>query len=313
MEYDNRLRDLNDPDPQVLELEDEVSEDQVIPPSHTSLNGDDLRQFRAARDFTVDYSISLTASQFLHQAKPSAVAAKPKLLTLTEGLILAHATLENMQFMVSPTQPDTPADGNCFLHALVDQMSYDSLLVKMKWTANKARTQVVANSELVIATKGLEWPGDISIDAWRANMANDFVYADQVFIQIAAQLLNRPFMLVTVHKESGDNKSGKILITPQTSIGNPLYFLYFTESKFLSPHYQSIRPLVEDDSVIQRQRLRISSIPDESGSFSPDVQSSKLTQSRKRKNESSKSQLSRETSYMNSDNIISGKRTRKQK
>ena len=160
-----------------------------------------------------------------------------------------------MQFMVSPTQPDTPADGNCFLHALVDQMSYDSLLVKMKWTANKARTQVVANSELVIATKGLEWPGDISIDAWRAKMANDFVYADKVFIQIAAELLNRPFVLVTVHKESGDNKSGKILITPQTSIGNPLYFLYFTESKFLSPHYQSIRPLVEDDSVIQRQRL----------------------------------------------------------
>ena len=154
---------------------------------------------------------------------------------------------------------------------------------------------------------------DISIDAWRANMANDFVYADQVFIQIAAELLNRPFVLVTVHKESGDNKSGKILITPQTSIGNPLYFLYFTESKFLSPHYQSIRPLVEDHSVIQRQKLPISSIPDESGSFSPDVQSSKLTQSRKRKNESSKSQLSRETSYMNSDNIISGKRTRKQK
>ena len=144
-------------------------------------------------------------------------------------------------------------------------------------------------------------------------MANDCVYADQVFIQIAAELLNRPFVLVTVHKESGDNNSGKILITPQTSIGNPLYFLYFTESKFLSPHYQSIRPLVEDDSVIQRQRLRISSIPDESGSFSPDVQSSKLTQSRNRKNESSKSQFSRETSYINSDNIISGKRTGKQK
>ena len=127
-----------------------MSEDQVIPPSHYSLNGDDLRQFRAARDFKVDYSISLTASQFLHQAKPPAVAAKPKLLTLTEGLILAqaHATLENMQFMVSPTQPDTPADGNCFLDALVDQMSYDSLLVKMKWTANKARIEVVANSEL---------------------------------------------------------------------------------------------------------------------------------------------------------------------
>ena len=143
-------------------------------------------------------------------------------------------------------------------------------------------------------------------------MANDCVYADQVFIQIAAELLNRPFVLVIVRKESGDNNSGKILITPQTSIGNPLYFLYFTESKFLSPHYQSIRPLVEDDSVIQRQRLRISSIPDESDSFSPDVQSSKLTQLRNQKNESSKSQLSRETAYMNSD-IISGKRTRKQK
>ena len=75
-----------------------------------------------------------------------------------------------------------------------------------------------------------------------------------------------------------------ILITPETSIGNPLYYLYYTETRFLNPHYQSIRPLVEDTSVIQKHSFRISSIPNESA-FSPDFQSSKVTATQS-KNES---------------------------
>ena len=66
LEYGNRLRDLNDPDPQVLELEDEVSEDQVIPPSHTSLNGDDLRQ-QGISQWTIAF-LSLQANFCIRQS-----------------------------------------------------------------------------------------------------------------------------------------------------------------------------------------------------------------------------------------------------
>ena len=50
------------------------------------------------------------------------------LYTLTEGKALAEVTLKSMGFKPSPSQPITPGDGNCFLHALVDQLSYDRFL-----------------------------------------------------------------------------------------------------------------------------------------------------------------------------------------
>ena len=189
-------------------------------------------------------------------------------------------------------------------------MSYDTLLVKMGWTPQRARSQVIANADLVIATKGLEWPNDILLDTWKANMANDGVFVDQKFIQICAEMLNRTFIFVTVHKEAGDSGTGKIIITPQTSIGGPLYFLYFTENRFYSPHYQSIRPLVEDSSVIQRRQLRLASVPDQSADFNPNFDSSKVS-TRSKTTDVSVSQFSREKSYIDTSNIVQGKRKRK--
>ena len=46
-------------------------------------------------------------------------------LTLAEGGPMAAARLTATAFIRSPSQPDTPADGDCFFHALVDQCSYD--------------------------------------------------------------------------------------------------------------------------------------------------------------------------------------------
>ena len=61
--------------------------------------------------------------------RPNAAKGLNKdLYTLTEGKALAEVTLKSMGFKPSPSQPITPGDGNCFLHALVDQLSYDRFL-----------------------------------------------------------------------------------------------------------------------------------------------------------------------------------------
>ena len=71
------------------------------------------------------------------------------LFTLTEGKALAEATLKSMGFKPSPSQPITPGDGNCFLRALVDQLSYDRFLAN-SFTHESLRAYVVTNSDMII-------------------------------------------------------------------------------------------------------------------------------------------------------------------
>ena len=47
---------------------------------------------------------------------------KVQLLSLKDGIIPAKQRLENIEFIVSPTQPKTLGDGNCFLYVILDQL-----------------------------------------------------------------------------------------------------------------------------------------------------------------------------------------------
>ena len=57
--------------------------------------------------------------------------------------------------------------GNCFLHAASDQLLYDKKLSTMSWTASKIRSQVIANTDLLIAEAELDWQGEQSIEDWK--------------------------------------------------------------------------------------------------------------------------------------------------
>ena len=48
--------------------------------------------------------------------------ANGQLLSLKDGTIPAKRRLENIEFIVSPTQPKTLGDGNCFLYVILDQL-----------------------------------------------------------------------------------------------------------------------------------------------------------------------------------------------
>ena len=75
------------------------------------------------------------------------------------------------------------------------------------------------------------------------------LYADHYSIDLCAEILNRKIVIYPVHPEKGW-QDGKMTVNPisrkQTDKSEPLYFLYFSELVFTSPHYQSIRPKPKD-------------------------------------------------------------------
>ena len=84
-----------------------------------------------------------------------------------------------------------------------------------------------------------------SVESWKNHFSQDFIFVEQIFIQLASVVLNRKIKIYSViDKESRDRT-----IDPHENCScgleapaEPLYFLYFEDAHFISPHYQSIRP-----------------------------------------------------------------------
>ena len=90
-----------------------------------SLQGDMLKQIRrdqaaaaaAASDRSQQHSGQATNSSY-----PPSARIK---LNLAQGKFFANKKLATTGFTISPSQKETPGDGNCFIHAVADQLQYD--------------------------------------------------------------------------------------------------------------------------------------------------------------------------------------------
>ena len=228
-------------------------------------------------------------------------------LTLDQGFGLAQQRLLDSGFKVSPTQEQTPGDGNCAIHGLLDQMRYDPKLKNLAHvkSPHDIRSMVVQQLALLEATGKITWPGHMSMEDWTNYMMNNGAYCDEVYLLLAAEVFNREIVLVPVFQEEGHDENGFIKFTPSSFLScqmfSPFYLLYYSEAKFVIPHFQSIRPTEGSQKLI-------ASIPERSSLLSlPQMESTNATSeaSRKRK------QNSREMSYLSDSNIVSGKRCRK--
>ena len=79
--------------------------------------------------------------------------------------------LQELQFVVSPSQKSTPCDGNCLPKSLFDQAQYVPLLASMVVDAYELRVQVVLSLEQSVKQGLLVWPGG---DETMELMENDF-------------------------------------------------------------------------------------------------------------------------------------------
>ena len=88
----------------------------------TLLAGNDLREKRK----------KVRAPKTSAKQKKSGKDESSVKLDLSVRKILAVQQLLNIDFILSPSETDTPGDRNCFIHAILDQLKYDTIWKKRK-------------------------------------------------------------------------------------------------------------------------------------------------------------------------------------
>ena len=121
--------------------DDDFSNDEteIVPPSvasrNDSLAGDKLRQFRknSQEDDSMNNETLNIQSIIEHDLDAAPQVQVPSQdvnieqgnilqnLRIDEGRPYVTRRLRTLQLELSESQPDTPGDGNCFVHALADQ------------------------------------------------------------------------------------------------------------------------------------------------------------------------------------------------
>ena len=206
--------------------------------SQNNLIGEELRAKRKnnlASDLTFhDKSLSDGMASLKNLFKSLSYPAGQK-MSLSEGNIFVHDRLKNINFRLSTL---TPGDGNCFLHNLIDQMTFDPLWKTYQTDPLTLRSSVVDSIHHLIMKGKIVWecyyPDNPALDTiakWCDRMkSNDPVeYVDSLFIQLASELLSRKFIIFPVFPPE-NSQIDRVVIQPlekQSIEYEPFYFLYY--------------------------------------------------------------------------------------
>ena len=218
--------------------------------------------------------------------------------------------------VLSATQPQTPADGNCFIHCILDQIMYDPQWRFMSFNADTFRSTIVNTLNFMIESGRIESPLTQSQRLeWLNRMGTSGEFADHIFLQLTANVLDRNIVIARVISNEITT------ITPVNGVVGHLYpalnVLYYEETDFVHGHYQSIRPAPivqpqqpQSPTVTQQYRSQLPSV-DSIGE--PNLQSTNCDATCDTSNQNStRTRISRESSYLSTSNIIQ-KRTRNAK
>lgn len=211
-------------------------------------------------------TITSTAKSTHEQCSKSSKTIKK--MRIDQGAEHARNRLLELGFILSLSQPVTPSDGNCFMWAICDQLNKDSLLATLDITEpRKLRQFVLGKLESILLANRMLWIDDETTgtqEEWKKYMSTDGVFADHYFIQLCAEVFDRPITMVPVFHEDGFSNTGLIEISPSTPTDfEPFYLLYYSESRFQYGHYQSIQKA--------QTRSQLPSIPEncETTTFNP--------------------------------------------
>jgi len=180
-------------------------------------------------------------------------------LRLSEGSSLATVRLRDVDFEVSPSQPVTPGQGNsCMFHALLDQLRFHQV-PSIAASHSQLRAKLVQAAYNSVKAGKLTWPEGETVEEWRMLMGQEGTMGDQVVLQVAANLFQRQIVILPVFWSAAHLPSlGITLISPSSrspsktsSSRSALFLQYFSESRFLTPHYQSVRPKPGDNHLVE--------------------------------------------------------------
>ena len=95
-----------------------------------------------------------------------------------------HRLLQT-NMVLSSTQPQTGADGNCFLYCILDQLRYDPVWSFGPFTSDTFRSSVVSSLNLMVSQGRIESPFTVSqSQEWIRRMSTNYEFADHIFIQL---------------------------------------------------------------------------------------------------------------------------------
>ena len=161
-----------------------------------------------------------------------------KKLSLGEGWSMAKERLAKLKFKLSSTQSNTPADGNCLFHSIVNQCpEFES--------HGKLREIVCSNVLPMVEENRIFWGTDETMIDWIDRMVVLGTFGDEYCLQIIANLTGRDINLIPVHEDSAHYLKLYCSIKSDNPGGHaPIWLLWFEETKFIHGHFQSIE--VED-------------------------------------------------------------------
>ena len=154
-----------------------------------------------------------------------------RLLHLSEGMFLQDLRLKELKFKLSPTQIQTPADGNCMMWALFDQLKYTSNLKTFASDQEDFRRKIVTiGFDLFIDTERLEWQYDPEIglpEEWKSTMLENGNFGDEIFLQLTCNVLNRDIVIIPAFKDQAHVSALGFTITKSSTPNNkePLFLL----------------------------------------------------------------------------------------
>ena len=134
-------------------------------------------------------------------------------------------------------------------------MKHDPILKHQdKLNQFEFRNLIVNSLEESIKTKHISWDEQTrgTVQDWVGKFSQPYIFPEQEFIQLASIFLNRKFVLYPVNPYYTNGPPNKIEIFPHKDCGcgqktpedvRPFTMLYYEETNFVDPHYQSIRPL----------------------------------------------------------------------
>ena len=206
-----------------------------------SVVGADLRKRRKRR--AVPCTTATIAESFpasFDKKEYFAYFGHPQHLTLDQGQFVMQKKLEEIGFELSPTQEDTPGDGSCLFHAILDQLRYCELRDEVS-NHQELRWKIVSYGyDFFLKTGRLDWTGMSSVETpedWKKRMSRPDEWGDEVAITCASNVLGVNIVIAVAFQEDLI-----IIKSLERSKHEPLYLFYYSETDFSPAHYQSIRP-----------------------------------------------------------------------
>ena len=157
------------------------------------------------------------------------------------------------------SENETPGDGSCMFHALLDQIDSHPSLPPYAENHWELRYKIVCEGFEKFIDR-LEWPNDPKVGsqiALKRKVMNPSTWGDEVVLQLTSNLLEVDINIITAFN---DVTIIKPIDVTSSSQKQPIYLYLFSESDFESAHYQSVWPSSLPSSLPSSQDVVVTEV-----------------------------------------------------